>query len=355
VRSSLVGLAIAVVALGAAAPAHADDAADKQAAQALVTDGLAALKKKDYDTAIARFNEAYAKFPSPKILLNLGTTYKDMGRFADAANTYQKYLADPTVGTDRLTEVKKLLDDLDKSLLLLTVSVTPAGASVAIDDGNADVIGSSLTTRVMPGKHTIHATLDGYDAASQDLDATAGARQTVSLTLTKTVTVVDTHDNALKPPPVDLGDGGGGGDDGPVFTDEPKSPGSGIQLPALALQTRIDGKGRGAALAIAIDYSPIGPIEVELAALLSNAYGVYGGVRWRILPSKLAPTLGAGFPVFFSNGSRWGARISAGGQYRVSKNVMAIAELGFEHFFNPEQYFDANLFVPIVGIQGRLR
>lgn len=349
-RIALVFLLIA--ALGS--PARADEAEDKAAAQALVTEGVAALKKKDYETAVTKFNAAYARFRSPKILLNLGTTYKDMGRLADAANTYQKYLADPTVGTERLAEVRKILDDLDKSLVLLTITVSPAGSSVAIDDGPAEVIASSLVIRVAPGAHVIRAKRNRHDDAEEKLDATAGTRRSVSLTLKATEEKpVDGGGTVTNPPP-DVAIGGEDPEDGPIF-DPPPDEGDPAPLPGLAVQARIDGKLRGAAMAIGIDYAPIRMLEAELAALLSNSYGVYLGARFRFFQSKVSAHVGGGMPVFFSDGARVGVRVALGGELRVGAKLSLLAELGYEHFFNPEDNVEANVLVPIVGVQGRIR
>jgi hypothetical protein len=351
-------LALVIILLATiAAPARADEAADKAAAQTLVTEGVAALKKKDYDTAVAKFNAAYAKFPSPKILLNLGTTYKDMGRLADAANTYQKYLADPTVGmSDRLTEVRKILDDLDKSLVLLTINVSPAGSSVSIDDGPPEVIGSSLVTRVAPGIHVVKATLDGHDEAKDSVDSEKGTRRTVRLTLTKTK--VETPVTGGGPPDggnPDVAIGGPEDPDPPVF-DPPVDDDDGpAPLPGLAVQARIDGKLRGSAMAIAVEYRPIAMLEAELAALLSNSYGVYVGGRFRFLQTKVSAHVGAGIPVFFSDGARYGARVALGGELQLGSRMSLLAEIGYEHFFNPEERIEANVLVPIVGVQGRIR
>lgn len=349
--------ALVVVAVSLSSPARADEAEDKAAAQALVTEGVAALKKQDYDTAVAKFLAAYARFPSPKILLNLGTTYKDMGRLADAANTYQKYLADPTVGTDRLAEVRKILDDLDRSLVLLSVTVSPAGASVSIDDGPAEVIGSSLVIRVAPGAHVIRARQSGYDDAEEKLDATAATRRSVSLTLVKTqvpvAPPVDGSGTPVAPPDVALGVEDPM--DEPVFDDPVDDGGGATPLPGLAVQARIDGKLRGAAMAIGVDYAPIRMLEVELAALLSNSYGAYAGGRFRFLQTKVSAHVGAGIPIFFSDGARIGARLALGGELRLGSKLSVLAELGYEHFFNPEERIEANVIVPIVGVQGRIR
>ena len=80
-----------------------DDPQKRTLAQGLMVEGVKQLQAKAYDQALANFLEAYNAFPSPKILLNIGSTLRDMGRLADAANTYQRYLTDPATGSERVT------------------------------------------------------------------------------------------------------------------------------------------------------------------------------------------------------------------------------------------------------------
>src|SRR6476469_9974370 len=77
-----------------------DDPKARPLAAALMSEGVKQLQAQAYDQALANFLEAYAKFPSPKILLNIASTLRDMGRPSDAANTYQRYLSDPASGAD---------------------------------------------------------------------------------------------------------------------------------------------------------------------------------------------------------------------------------------------------------------
>src|SRR5574338_420875 len=124
-------------------------------AAALMTEGVRQLQALHYEQALANFLEAYAKFPSPKILLNIGSTLRDMGRLADAANTYQRYLADPATGPERIAEVKELLVKLDEDLTLLTIRVSPRGSEVSIDAGPFIPVGATLQTRVRAGIHLV--------------------------------------------------------------------------------------------------------------------------------------------------------------------------------------------------------
>jgi hypothetical protein len=149
-------------------------------AQALLTEGVKQLRNHAYDQALANFLEAYAKLPSPRILLNIGSTLHEMGRLADAANTYQRFLGDPASGTDRIAEVKSLLVELDHELTILTVRVMPHGSDISIDGGPYMTVGSTLLTRVRPGIHLVRVkkgagydevTVNGFEAEDKEVYA----------------------------------------------------------------------------------------------------------------------------------------------------------------------------------------
>ncbi|HEY6037353.1 MAG TPA: hypothetical protein VIV58_23895, partial [Kofleriaceae bacterium] len=157
-----------------------DDPKARAVAQALMTEGVHRLQIQAYDQALANFLEAYNRFPSPKILLNIASTLNDMGRAADAANTYQRYLSDPATGAERVAEVKELLIKLDAQLTILTVHVTPHGSEVSIDAGPFVPVGSSLQTRIRPGTHTIRIRSGGAINAV-DLNSFEGETRDVTL------------------------------------------------------------------------------------------------------------------------------------------------------------------------------
>src|SRR3982751_3609876 len=95
-----------------AGAAHAQPSTDRTDAKALVQSGVKLLDAKDYLGALAIFKDAYARFPSAKILLNIGTTYKLPGREPDAANAYQRYLDSKDTDPKRADEVHRALADL---------------------------------------------------------------------------------------------------------------------------------------------------------------------------------------------------------------------------------------------------
>ena len=93
---------------GAGSPPQPPDS--RKLAQAYMDQGNKALQAKDYKTAIALFRDAYAMFPSPKILMNLGTALKDAGQYAEAVVVYEQYLGDPKHDPARDGEVRTALE-----------------------------------------------------------------------------------------------------------------------------------------------------------------------------------------------------------------------------------------------------
>lgn len=387
-------------------------------AAALMTEGVRQLKAEAYEQALANFLEAYAKFPSPKILLNIGSTLRDMGRLADAANTYQRYLADPATGPERIAEVKQLLVDLDDQLTVLTIRVEPRGSEVSIDAGPFVAVGSTLQTRVRPGLHTVRArkdgattelTVNGFEGESKDItltiaDAAAKAPATAtppspaSTTPPATGTPKPSSPAPAKQEPAEHVDGwlvtgrqyatGDGssherrvlaGHGGPVMT--PIVPDYEVEddgtvsirtdqrriTPGVLGIVRVDGKGRGLAGGFGIAVSPLDSVELELAGLKAEDWGGYAGMRVRLMTGWLRPYVGGGVPVFFFTDETTmdpavalGVRVSGGIELRINSHVSLQGDVGIEHFFNVQDALvrgkrpEETVFVPTLGVIGRL-
>lgn len=381
---------------------HVADDKARPIAAALMTEGVKQLQNQQYDQALANFLEAYARFPSPKILLNIASTLRDMGRSADAANTYQRYLGDPATGPERIAEVKQILVGLDQQLTLLTVRVTPRGSQVSIDGGPFITVGTALVTRVRPGIHLVRVknglatgevTVNGFEGEAKDIAVTAVAN-------------VSQGDATPTPPPPAstsapeevhgwLVDGtryasgdpssnerharatfsgpeiravvpsSSGIEDDDIIV-EPSEPAHKISSGVLGI-LRVDGKGRGAAGGLGFALSPTDRLELELAGLKSNVWGAYAGLRVRFLTGWVRPYAAGGVPVFFfenewdmTNAVVYGMRGAGGVEARINGHVSVQADLGFEHFFNTANKLldgrrpESNVFVPTVGVIGRL-
>jgi len=370
-----------------------DDPKARATAQALMTEGVRRLQIQAYDQALANFLEAYNRFPSPKILLNIASTLNDMGRSADAANTYQRYLSDPSTGAERVAEVKELLIKLDGQLTILTVHVTPHGSEVSIDAGPFVPVGSSLQTRIRPGTHTIRIR-NGSSTNAVDLNSFEGEAKDVTLEVKVEAQVAPPP--AAKPPEQVQGWLVDGRTYGTVdansrerrvhvtATDtdvKPYIPGGTIdydETPNLAEPVehlssgvigivRIDGNHwKGFAGGLGIAYAASDNFEVELAGLKSDVYGAYAGARYLLLTDWLRPYLAAGIPMFFFTDDSdqkqvsVGGRLAAGLEIKINGHLSVQGDLGVEHFFNVSNViykmhsFEATTFAPTIGVIGRL-
>ena len=103
---TLVALTVALTfTVAQVAPAYADALDEAKAAFAA---GKAAFERGDWDTALTQFQRANQLAPAPSLSYNIGKTYEKMGRFHDAAVSYQKYL--DQVGPPQNDDDKKFQD-----------------------------------------------------------------------------------------------------------------------------------------------------------------------------------------------------------------------------------------------------
>ena len=375
-------------------------------AQGLMTEGVKQLQAKAYDQALANFLAAYGQFPSPKILLNIAAALRDMGRLADAANTYQRYLVDPATGSERLAEVKDILIELDKQLTLLTVRVFPRGSEVSIDGGPFVAVGASEVTRVRPGLHlvtvrkqgaTSEITINGFEAEKKDIpivlqvetgpdvvapDAkpeqkppppapehvegwliTGTQYGTTDATSRSRVVHTSTASTATDVAPIiPHSDTDAAVEAAATAQPEDETIGSG----ALAI-LRIDGHARGAAGGVGIAYTPNDHIQLDAALLRSDFWGLYLGARYRFLTGLLRPYVAVGVPTFAISDTNMGTVFSPGVrgaiglELKLNGHISIEGDLGGEHFFNLDNVVYQNqykiatdVFVPTLGVVGRM-
>jgi hypothetical protein len=388
-----------------------DNPATRPLAQALMTEGVKQLQARAYDQALANFLEAYAKLPSPKILLNVASTLRDMGRLADAANTYQRYLTDPATGAERVAEVKELLLRLDDQLTILTVRVSPHGSDISIDGGPFIAVGSTLMTRVRSGLHLVRIrkndlsdelTVNGFEGENKEisprLTPPTDAPRAPQVVVARPVEVKGSAPPIpLAPAPPERVDGWlitgtqYGSSDAAGRVRKVRGSSDGRELAAIVPHyeveregaiiggdetidsgaigvVRIDGKGRGfaggAGLAIAK-----GRLETELMVLKSDVIGGYIGFRFRLWKGVFRPYVAIGFPGFVYHHDEVdsatkmtttttrlaiGGRIAGGLEIKINGHLSVQGDVGYEHFLFVDEHYEEDVFVPTLGVIARL-
>lgn len=166
-------LLLASLLLAAPLAAHAQGDAD-----ARFQEGVALVKKGDYEGARQKFADAYAKEPTLKTLLNLGLAENKAGRKLEALSHLRKYIRDPKADAQRVAALEKeVLPALLRETGHLKLDA-PKAAVLKIDGRTVENSPDELD--VEPGKHHVEAR-DGDRVASADADALAGQTVTVRL------------------------------------------------------------------------------------------------------------------------------------------------------------------------------
>lgn len=81
------------------------DAVDAEAKR-LALEGKKAFDTQDFETAIARYNDAYKRKPAPGLLFNLGQCYRKTGELETALSYFKRYLeTNPPAAQAKATEV----------------------------------------------------------------------------------------------------------------------------------------------------------------------------------------------------------------------------------------------------------
>lgn len=338
----LAALVALVVGVTAAAPAaRADDEAAKREARALIREGNLLLDKHDAAGALSLFEAAYAKFPSGKILVNIGSAERELGHDAAAANAYARYLAAGDDDAARTKQIAKLLAELDRKLGKVELTITPADAEVQLADGGWARADALTAWRASPGSLRVRARKAGFVDGEASAVIKKGA--TAALTLTLAAVPDAPPPDVVPPPPSD-----------DLVAPRPTPADDALVHFGVAGKVVVDGKGRGAAGVVGAVLG-VGPmLSVDVAAIVGPTFGAYGGLRLGITARRLRPVLGAGVPVFFDGGTRFGARATGGAEWRVSPRLRMSLEVGAEYMFTRAGDIDRWLFAPALSAEARL-
>ena len=342
--SALGSVLAAAVTLPARADAQPMSDADKGDAKALLASGLKLFAAKDYLGALSVFETAYERYPSAKILLNIGTTLIRLGRKAEAANVYQRYIDAKDVDPAKQVEAKKTLANLDKELGVLTFAIEPETAEIQIAGGKWVPAENVRKQRVTPGDITVLARAPRYKLRAEPFQIAASETRTVEIQL-----VAEPVEVAAP-----TGNPGGGlaSGAGELRKGAPLDERSRI---AALVMWHVDPINKGSAVLVGLSADVMPMINVQATALLGPQSGAYAGASFAVLRGRVRPLISAGLPIVFSDGARLAARGAVGVELAINRHFALVAEAGVERFLNPEDDVEnATVFVPSIGATGRL-
>ncbi len=164
--------------------------ADRATARALAQEGFAALRSKDYRTAIDRYSRALVLVHAPSLLLDLARSQMGAGRLVDAQESYNRIIREgvapqaPAPWVKALDAAKAEVGAIAPRLPWITITVTGPSEPVVTIDGTPIAVASLGVRRPAdPGEHEIRASGTGYYAAKKRIQLEEGETLAVSLEL----------------------------------------------------------------------------------------------------------------------------------------------------------------------------
>src|ERR1700722_87009 len=180
-----IAIAVLLTATGATAqpspPADARTASSE--ARAHFERGVSFYEETDYAAALVEFKRAYTLSPTWQVLFNIGQSYFQVRRYAEALVTLTQFLEE---GQDRIPEPRRSTVEAERADLAnrvghARISSNVAGARVTIDDTDVGVTPLTAPTLVSVGVRTIRAVTPGNAPVEQEVSVPAGETVAVHL------------------------------------------------------------------------------------------------------------------------------------------------------------------------------
>ncbi len=217
----------------AAPAASSTEAAGNDAGQRYAR-GLELYKEGDFPQALIEMKRAYQLAPNYRVLFNIGQIYFQLGEYAEAFRTLEKYLAEggADIPADKRESVKQDIEKLRVRVGKLEVVTKTAGAEVTIDDVRFGVT-PLVDTLVTAGRRRVSVTFGGKTIA-RIVEVAGGETAKLEIDFTDT-TVAPTTTTA------------GGGDNPPGVPTSGSSP---VWIPWVATGALAIGAGVMAGLSV---------------------------------------------------------------------------------------------------------
>ncbi len=165
----------------APAPSPASDPVAEAAAH--FRRGVELYKEGDGGGALVEFKRTYDLAPNYRVLYNLGQTYYQLQRYADALTTLQAFLdqGGVQIPPDRRASVEADVRALENRVGVIEIRSNVEGAQILIDDEAVGTAPLAQPVRVSLGHRKVTATKDGQPSQERFLDVAAGDHPVVML------------------------------------------------------------------------------------------------------------------------------------------------------------------------------
>ncbi|MGO8997977.1 MAG: PEGA domain-containing protein [Polyangiaceae bacterium] len=179
----VVGIITLLVTALFASSAGADDGASVRDAAKHFQRGVTLYGEADYRAALVEFKRAYATAPNVAVLYNVGETEYQLQDYASALTTFERYLGEATASESHRGEVESTLEILRARVGHLTITTTPPGADITLDDTAVGRTPYDKALLVSIGRRKVVASMAGRSPVSRYVDVAADDNVSVTLVL----------------------------------------------------------------------------------------------------------------------------------------------------------------------------
>ncbi len=169
-----------------ASNAAAQDAGAMREAGKHFSRGVALYGEADYRAALVEFKRAYATSPNVAVLYNVGETEYQLQDYAAALTTFERYLTEASASESHRGEVESTMDILRARVGHLTITTSPPGADVTLDDQSVGRTPFERSVLVSIGRRKVIASMSGRAPVTRYVDVAADDNASVSIQLPAT-------------------------------------------------------------------------------------------------------------------------------------------------------------------------
>lgn len=175
-RPSTRALAVVTVVCAALAPSPA--LAQSDTYKQRMERGVKLFQDSNFEAAIVEFRAAYNVRPKASPLLNIALCYKSIFNYPKAIVALETALAkhsDTMDAADRKA-AEEAIAEMRDLLAYVTITVSPAHATLTLDDEELPAGSTSRPLPLGPGTHRVRARAEGYASAEQQFSVASGEK-----------------------------------------------------------------------------------------------------------------------------------------------------------------------------------
>jgi hypothetical protein len=148
--------------------------------------GLQLFDDGDNSGALAEFKRTYEILPNPMVLYNIGLVYAAMARPVDAVDALEPAVSGGGLPPKQLERATQTLADQKARIGRLSVTTTPEGARIEVDNVEVAKTPLALPIRVSEGSHIVGAMAEGFAPARKEVVVAGNSDASLHLDLVST-------------------------------------------------------------------------------------------------------------------------------------------------------------------------